>query len=50
MQQMTEAFNDENHIQNISAFVDNKSGELLHYVTLNDFLKNGGSFRIAESP
>ena len=39
MQQMTAAFNDENCIQNISAFVDNKNGELPHYVTLNDFLK-----------
>ena len=39
MQQMTAAFNDENCIQNISAFVDNKTGELPHYVTLNDFLK-----------
>lgn len=39
MQQMTAAFNDENCIQNISAFVDNRNGELPHYVTLNDFLK-----------
>lgn len=39
MQQMTATFNDENRIQNISAFVDNENGELPHYVTLNDFLK-----------
>lgn len=39
MQQMTAAFNNEGCIQNISAFVNNKNGELPHYVTLNDFLK-----------
>ncbi len=39
MQQMTAVFNDENCIQNISAFVDNKNEELPHYVTLNDYLK-----------
>ena len=39
MQQMTAAFNNENCIQNISAFVDNKNEELPHYVTLNDYLK-----------
>lgn len=39
MRQMTAAFNDEDCIRNISAFVDNKNGELPHYVTLNEFLK-----------
>ncbi len=39
MQQMTAAFNDENCIQNISAFVYNENEELPHYVTLNDFLE-----------
>lgn len=39
MQQMTAAFNDENCIQNISAFVGNENAELPHYVTLNYFLK-----------
>lgn len=39
MQQMTAAFNDENCIQNISAFMGNRNKELPHYVTLNDFLE-----------
>lgn len=39
MQQMTAAFNNENCIQNISAFVGNENEELPHYVTLNDFLE-----------
>ena len=39
MQQMTAAFNEENCIQNISAFTGNLNKELPHYVTLNDFLK-----------
>lgn len=36
---MTVVFNDENCIQNISAFTGNHNGELPHYVTLNDFLE-----------
>lgn len=39
MQRMTAVFNDENCIQNISAFTGNQNGELPHYVTLNDFLE-----------
>lgn len=39
MQQMTAEFNNENCIQNISAFVGNKNEELPHYVTLNGYLK-----------
>ena len=39
MQRMTAVFNDENCIQNISAFTGNHNEELPHYVTLNEFLE-----------
>ena len=39
MQRMTAVFNDENCIENISAFTGNHNEELPHYVTLNEFLE-----------
>lgn len=40
MQQMTERFNQEECIKNISNLFSNNNEELPHYVTLNEYLKN----------